>query len=71
MTLPFFVDPVLSSRLCLTLLHSLWQAAVLTGIALALSRLARRRSVEEGLRIPRDGPVDDPRGDARHVRPPG
>ena len=46
MTLPFFVDPVLSSRLCLTLLHSLWQAAVLTGIALALSRLARRRSVE-------------------------
>jgi len=46
MILPFFVDPVLSSRLCLTLLHSLWQAALLTGIALAMGRLARRRSVE-------------------------
>ena len=46
MILPFFGDPLLSSRLCLTLLHSLWQAALLTGIALAMGRLARRRSVE-------------------------
>ena len=43
---PFFVDPLLSSRLCLTLLHSLWQAALLAAIALAMGRLARRRSVE-------------------------
>ena len=46
MILPFFGDPLLSSRLCLTLLHSLWQAALLIGIALAMGRLARRRSVE-------------------------
>jgi BlaR1 peptidase M56 len=46
MSLPFFGDPVLSSHLCLMLLHSLWQAALLAGIALAVGRLARRRSVE-------------------------
>jgi beta-lactamase regulating signal transducer with metallopeptidase domain len=43
---PTFTDPVLSSRLCLTLLHSLWQVTLFALAAHAAGRLWRRRSVE-------------------------
>lgn len=40
------VDPAVSGRVCLTLLHSLWQAALFVLIAWSLDRLWRNRSVE-------------------------
>ena len=46
MTVPYFIDLELSSRLCLTLLHSLSQATLLALVAYAVGRMARRRSVE-------------------------
>jgi hypothetical protein len=46
MTWPFYVDPTLCSRLCLTLLHSVWQVALLALAAFGASRIGRRRSVE-------------------------
>ena len=42
----FFAEPTLSSRLCLMLLHSLWQATLFALAAGAVARLWRRRSVE-------------------------
>ncbi len=41
-----FSEPALSSRLCLTLLHSLWQATLFAIAAAAVGRLWRRKSVE-------------------------
>jgi beta-lactamase regulating signal transducer with metallopeptidase domain len=41
-----FVDPVFHARLCTTLLHSVWQVAVLAVVAWGLARLRGRRSVE-------------------------
>ncbi len=40
------IDPEFSGRLCMTLLHSLWQVALLALAAWGLDRLWRRRSVE-------------------------
>lgn len=40
------VDPVFSGRLCLTLLHSVWQVALVTLAAWVIDRLWRKRSVE-------------------------
>lgn len=39
-------DPALSGRLCLTLLHSVWQVALLAAIAWCLDWLWRKKSVE-------------------------
>jgi beta-lactamase regulating signal transducer with metallopeptidase domain len=39
-------DPTLSARICLTLLHSLWQIAIVACVAWGAERLLRRRSVE-------------------------
>ena len=41
-----FSEPTLSSRLCLTLLHSIWQVTLFALTARAVGRLWRRRSVE-------------------------
>ena len=41
-----WLDPAFSTRLCFTLLHSLWQMALLALIAWGLDRLWRRCSVE-------------------------
>ncbi len=41
------VDPEFSGRLCMTLLHSLWQVALLVLVVWGLDRLWRRRSVEK------------------------
>ena len=41
------VDPEFSGRLCITLLHSLWQVALLVLVTWGLDRLWRRRSVEK------------------------
>ena len=41
-----FSEPTLSSRLCLMLLHSLWQATLFAVAANVVGRLWRRRSVE-------------------------
>ncbi len=41
-----WLDLELTSRLCLTLLHSLWQVALLALIAFVLDRLWRNRSIE-------------------------
>jgi len=40
------IDPALSGRLCLMLLHSVWQVALLALVARVLERLWRNRSVE-------------------------
>ncbi|TWT85470.1 Regulatory protein BlaR1 [Posidoniimonas polymericola] len=37
-----WMDQTVCTRVCLTLLHSLWQFAVLAGVALLVERLARR-----------------------------
>jgi len=39
-------DPMVSSRLCLTLLHSFWQVALLAMVAATINRLWRRQTVE-------------------------
>ena len=44
--IPDWLDPVLSGRLCLTLLHSLWQVALLTAFAVAVDRHSRSGSAE-------------------------
>ncbi len=41
-----FVDPGFSWRLCLTLLHSVWQMALFALVAWCVERLWRKRSVE-------------------------
>ena len=41
------VDPEFSGRLCVTLLHSLWQVALLALVVWSLDRLWKRRSVEK------------------------
>ena len=46
MTWNALVDPAFSGRLCLTLLHSVWQVALLVFIAWCVDRLWRHRSVE-------------------------
>ncbi|MHB9049412.1 MAG: M56 family metallopeptidase, partial [Pirellulales bacterium] len=46
MTLQTICDPTVSGRLCLTLVHSVWQVALFAAIAWGLDRLWRRRSVE-------------------------
>ena len=40
------VDPAFSGRLCLTLLHSVWQVTVLALVAWCVDQLWRNRSVE-------------------------
>lgn len=40
------LDPAFSGRLCLTLLHSLWQVATFAAIAWGCDRLLRKRSAE-------------------------
>ena len=42
--LPF--DPALSGRLCLTLIHSVWQVGLLVVLAWGIDRLWARRSTE-------------------------
>ncbi|NOY42053.1 MAG: hypothetical protein GXP26_09475 [Planctomycetes bacterium] len=46
MTWQTFVDPAFSSRLCLMLLHSLWQVAAVALVVWSLDRLWPKRSVE-------------------------
>jgi len=46
MTWQTICDPVFSGRLCMTLVHSLWQVALFAAMAWGLDRLWRRRSVE-------------------------
>jgi Zn-dependent protease with chaperone function len=46
MTWPTICDPAFSVRLCVTLLHSIWQVALAAALARGLPRLRRRRSVE-------------------------
>ena len=46
MTLQTICDPMVSGRLCMTLIHSIWQVALFAAIAWGLERLWRRRSVE-------------------------
>ena len=41
-----WADPVISGRICLTLLHSLWQVALFTVLAAIAARVLRRTSVE-------------------------
>ena len=47
MMLPELLDPAFCGRLCLTLLHSVWQVPVLAMAAWALERLWRKRSTEQ------------------------
>src|SRR5690606_1731097 len=42
------LDEGTSGRLCLTLLHSLWQVALLVAIVWVIDRLGRKSSVERG-----------------------
>ncbi len=44
MSLSDFTDPAFSSRLCLTLLHSLWQVALVTLVAALLDRMWKQQS---------------------------
>jgi beta-lactamase regulating signal transducer with metallopeptidase domain/protocatechuate 3,4-dioxygenase beta subunit len=46
MTWHALVDPVLSGRLCLTLLHSVWQVALLALVVWCIDRLWRSDSIE-------------------------
>ncbi len=46
MTWISLLDPEICGRVCLTLLHSLWQAAALWGLAWCCGRFLRRRAVE-------------------------
>ena len=46
-----FVDAADSVRLCLTLVHSLWQVALAAAVARAIGRLWRRRSVERSYAV--------------------
>ncbi len=46
MTWHSLVDPVLSGRLCLTLLHSVWQVALLALVVWCVDQLWRIYSVE-------------------------
>ena len=41
-----FLEPETSTRICLTLLHSLWQVSLAALLAAAVSRLWRNKSVE-------------------------
>ena len=41
-----FIDPSFAARLCLTLLHSLWQVPLLYLFVSLVNRLWRRRSIE-------------------------
>src|SRR6476620_1536097 len=46
MNWPMLFDPSHSGRLCLTLLHSIWQVALLALVVWAFGHLWRRKSVE-------------------------
>jgi len=41
-----FINPAVSAKLCLTLLHTLWQVAVLAVLARIIERFWRQQSVE-------------------------
>ena len=43
---PTIADPLFSGRLCMTLVHSLWQVVLVAAIARGLAWLWGRRSVE-------------------------
>lgn len=51
MTWIAFVDSQFSSQLCFTLFHSLWQAALLAGLAWAIQRVWGRQSVDRSYTI--------------------
>ena len=46
MTWQVFLDPTFGVRLCLTLVHCLWQIALLTAVVWVIDRRWPRRSVE-------------------------
>lgn len=48
MNFPMLLDAGISGRLCLTLLHSLWQVVLLVVVAWVIDRVARKSSVERG-----------------------
>ena len=46
-----FLDPVFTGRLCMTLVHSMWQVALFAAMAWAIERLGRRRSVQSSYAV--------------------
>jgi beta-lactamase regulating signal transducer with metallopeptidase domain len=46
-----FTDPILGGRICLTLLHSVWQIALLAMVAWVIERCRRRLSAEWSYRM--------------------
>lgn len=45
--IPDFLDPALCTRLCLTLLHSVWQVALFAAIAFIIDRVKKGRPAEQ------------------------